>query len=74
MHGGSKRERIAGSRDGVGRGKQKFTLFLHNWKDKVSICISITALTVARNDLPRIMGTQELSSISMIMKSYEMTY
>jgi len=63
---------LAGSRDGVGEGKQKSTFSTHKWKDIVPVCISITALIVAINGLPRIMETWEFSYISMTMKSQGM--
>jgi len=62
-------EGMTGTEDYMGGGKQKFTLSPHNWKDIVPTCTSITAPAVARNCLPRMMGSRELSSISMIIKS-----
>jgi len=48
---------MAGTEDGVGVGKQKSSLSLHSWKDKVPACTSITAPIVARNSLPKMGGT-----------------
>jgi len=49
-------ERIVGSGVGVGGGKHKSSLPLHNWKDKVPVGTSITAPIVVRYSLPRMMG------------------
>ena len=41
-------EGMAGPKNGVCGGKQKFTLSPHSWKDKVPTYISITAPAVVR--------------------------
>ena len=66
-------EKIVVSRGGVGGGKQKSTLSPHNWKDIVPVYTSITASAVVRNDLPKMIGAWELSSISRSMKSHGIT-
>jgi len=49
-------EGLAGNGNGMGGGKQKSTIFPHNWKDIVPACTSITASAVARNGLPKMTG------------------
>jgi len=46
-----------GAEDGMGGGKQKSTIFPHIRKDRVPACTSISAPAVARNNLPKMMGT-----------------
>jgi len=65
--------RTTGVEDGVSVGKQKWILFPHNWKDMAPAYTSITAPTIVRNGLPMMMGTWEISSMSMIIKSHGMT-
>ena len=47
---------LASAEEGMGGGKQKFTLSPHIRKEKVPAYTSIFAPTVARNGLPRMIG------------------
>ena len=47
---------VVGADDGIGEGKQKSTHSLHIRKDKVPAYSPISALAVARNGLPRMIG------------------
>jgi len=47
---------VADAEDGMGGGKQKSTISPHIRKDIVPTCTSISAPTVARNGLPKMMG------------------
>jgi len=66
-------EKMTGNRDNVGGGKQKLTLSPHSWKDIIQARTSITAPAVARNGLPKMTCTWELSSISKTTKSHGTT-
>ena len=48
---------VIGAEDGMGGEKQKSTLSPHIWKDMVLAYMLIFAPTVARNGLPRMIGT-----------------
>jgi len=64
--------RLTSTEDGVGGGKQKSIISPQNRKDIAPACTSITALAVARNGHPKMIGIWGISSISMIMKSHGM--